>query len=117
MMKKKRKTKNSGVCNFYLQSNAKNSYSAKKNVTSLADLQFVKSKFFSIESIRQEDVAFAETLSMTLSQKIKVQYDCDITTKNKAVIKGVLFDIIKIDHAPEYRETYIYLSEVRRLEG
>lgn len=115
-MNKNRKAKNDGLCKFYLQSNAKNSYSAKENVKSESDLQFVKSKFYSIQNARQEDVAFAEAYSLTLNLKIKVHFDTQITTKLKAVIKDTLYDIAYVDHDYTNRETYIYLTEVRRLE-
>lgn len=117
MIKQKISSKNSGTVRFYLQSTASNSYGAKVNVKSLADMRFVKSKFYSVENTRQEDILFAESISAFLSMKIKTHLDKDIETKHKAVVDNTLFDIINVDHDYKNRDTYIYLQEVGKVEG
>ncbi|MCM1115681.1 MAG: hypothetical protein NC397_09315 [Clostridium sp.] len=117
MNNRRRKPKNSGIARFYVQNNSNPGFRAKINAKSLDDLKFIKSQFYSIETIRQEDIAFAEAITHTVSMKIRINIDETISPSYKAVVGNTLYDILKIDHDYYNRDSYIYLEEVVPLEG
>lgn len=115
-MIKNKRSKNNGLVRFYLQNNDNSSYRDKTNVKSLKGLDYIKSQFYSIETVRQEDNEFAETVSRKLSMKIKINIDLSLTSSCKCVLNNKIFDILKIDHDYYNRESYIYLEEVAVLD-
>lgn len=116
-MIKNKRSKNNGLVRFYLQNNDNSSYKDKSNVRSLKGLKYIKSQFYSVMSIRQEDMDFAEAATRTLSMKIKINLDEQLTTGHKCVLKNKIYDILKIDHDYSERDSYIYLEEVAELES
>ena len=116
-MIKNKRAKNDGLVRFYLQNNDNVSFRDKANVKSLKGLKFIKSRFYSVMSVRQEDVAFAESITRTVSKKIKINIDEALTSSHKCVIKNIIYDIVKLDHDYNERETYVYLEEVAVLES
>ncbi len=116
-MQKSKRAKNSGVARFYLQSNDNSSFRDKANVKSLKGLKFIKSQFYSIMAVRQEDIAFAESITRTVSKKIKINIDEALTSSHKCVINNIIYDIVKLDHDYNERESYVYLEEVAALES
>lgn len=115
-MIRNKRSKNGGLARFYLQNNDNASYRDKTNVKSLEGLNFIKSQYYSIENVRQQDIVFAESITRTLSMKIKINIDLTLTSGYKCVLNNRIFDILKIDHSYGDRESYIYLEEVAALD-
>lgn len=116
MRPKKRTSMNTGTVQFVKPKNLPTDFNEKKNVRSMADLQLLKTKFYSVEAIRQQDQTFAEQMGRSLTLKIKTVLDSELTPLIKAVIRNTLYDVISVDHDLVNRETYIYLEEVREIE-
>lgn len=116
MKPKKRTSMNSGIVQLVEPTKLPTDFNAKRNVRSMADLKLLKTKFYSVETIRQQDQIFAEQMGRSLTLKIKTVLDSDLTSLTKAIIGNTLYTIISVDHDVHNRESYLYLEEERKLE-
>ncbi len=117
MNSKKTSSFNDGFLYVFYQKDEKNSFSAKKNISSKNDMILKNSLFFKYESIRKEDFLFASNNGRKLTLKVKTQLVNGIDSSDKVMIGNTLFDIITIDPDTFNKELYFYLEEVRTIEG
>lgn len=106
-------TFNDGMVSIYREKDRKTDFSAKRNVTSLADMDFVVKLAYQESTKRQQDLEFAEQSGFKLSMKVKTRYVATVKNKLKAVIDGYLYDISYVDKAGQ--EMYLYLEGVRQI--
>lgn len=105
---------NDGVVQIFRQKDRKTDFGARRNVSTLDDLEFVVKLNFSTASKRQQDLEFAEQSGFQLALKVRTRYVPTVETKMKAVIDDYLYDISYLDR--DGREMFLYLESVRRLE-
>lgn len=88
---------NDGVVSIYREKDLKTEFGAKRNVTTLSDMDFMGKLDFKESSRRQQDLEFAEQSGFVLSYKVQTHYVQAVDNKCKAVINGLLYDIRYID--------------------
>lgn len=103
-----------GVVSIYREKDRKTDFNARRNPTTIEDMEFICKLNFMEASKRQQDVEFAEQSGFQLSLKVRTRYVPAVRSKMKAVIDGYLYDISYLDKAG--REMFLYLESVRRLE-
>lgn len=113
---KKQTSYNDGIVYIYSENLNETSFSAKKNVKTLDDLNFITKLFYSEESKRQQDIVFAESMDRKLTLKIKTPLSSKINSNHKAVIGDDLYDIFQLDPDKDNNELYFYLERVRKIE-
>lgn len=104
---------NDGMVFIYREKKKETSFAAKKNVSTLDDMDFVVKLAFEQCSKRQEDVEFAEQSGFSLSLKVKTRYLPSVKSKCKAVINDYLYDISYVDD--DRKDMWLYLEGVRSL--
>lgn len=104
---------NDGVLSIYRDKGVKTDFSARKNVQTLDDMDFIVKLNYEESSKRQQDMEFAEQLGFSLSLKVKTRWVPQVTSKMKVAINGYLYDIRYMDKSG--REMYLYLEGVREL--
>lgn len=105
---------NDGMVHIYREKKRHNDFSAKHNVTTTNDMDFIVKLAYEECSKREQDLTFAEQNDFTLSLKIKTRYVKNVDNKCKAVINDYLYDISHIDNSKT--EIFIYLQGVRQLD-
>lgn len=113
-MKNKFETFNDGVVKVYREKPRQTDFNAKRNVVTLADMDFIVKLDFKEMSRREQDLTFAEQNDFSLSLKIKTRFLKSVDNKCKAVIDGYLYDISHLDKTRT--ELFFYLSEVRKID-
>ena len=106
-------TFNDGVASVYRERERVTDFSAKRNVETLDDMDFIVKLAYQESSKRQQDLEFAEQSGFSLSMKIKTRYVPTVRNKMKVVISGMLYDIRYLDKSG--REMYLYLEGVRSI--
>ena len=101
---------NDGMVKIYRDRERKTDFGARKNVHTLGDMDFVVKLAFAEQSLRQQDLEFAEQRGFSLTYKIKTRLRREIDNKHKCVIGGYLYDIHFIDKTRT--EMYLYLEGV-----
>lgn len=114
MLNKKRKSLNHGCATVYVERTKKTDFNAKVNGKTLADFKKVGQTFFAIETMRQEDLAFAEALNKQLDLKISVPTAKEITAECLIFINGYMYDVYRADADILNGRTYLYLTGVRK---
>ena len=109
----KPKTFNDGVAYIYREKERVTDFKAKKNVTSLADMDFVVKLDYEGMSKREQDQEFASENGFSLSLKIRTRKVKGVDNKCKAVIGGYLYDVSYVDSGKG--GLYLYLEGVREL--
>lgn len=104
---------NDGVLSVYREKEIKTDFSARRNVQTLDDMDFIVKLNYEEASKRQQDMEFAEQLGFSLSLKVKTRWVPSVTSKMKAAINGYLYDIRYLDKSG--REMYLYLEGVREI--
>lgn len=112
-MKSKFSRFNDGVVSIYREKEKRSNFAAKENVSALDDMEFIAKLDFEESSKREQDLAFAEQNSFSLSLKIHTRYLKAIDNHCKAVIDGYLYDIKYVDKTRT--DQYIYLEGVKSL--
>lgn len=105
---------NDGVVQIFRQKDRKTDFGARRNASTLDDLEFVVKLNFSTASKRQQDLAFAEQSGFQLALKVRTRNVSNVESKMKAVIDDYLYDISYLDK--DGREMFLYLESVRKLE-
>lgn len=106
---------NDGVVNIYKEKERTTDFGAKRNATTLEDMEFVVRLDFQESSKRAQDLEFAEQSGFQLSMKIRTRFNSAVRTKMKAVINGYLFDISYIDISRTTQEMFLYMEGVREI--
>lgn len=114
-MKDKFSKYNDGFVRVYREKERQSDFSAKKNVSTLEDMDFIVRLDFEEMSKREQDLQFAEQNDFTLSMKIKTRFFKGVDNKCKAVIDGYLYDVSYIDKTKT--EMYFYLEGVRTIDS
>lgn len=117
MYKKKRTSFNDGVLQVVKQVNDNSSFNAQINALKIKDVNPIKRLCYSIETIRQQDLQFAQEMGSRLSLKVKTQLDDSVSTSQKVLIKNTLYDILQLDPDYKNREMYFYLEKERDLDA
>jgi len=89
-------TYNDGVVLIYREKDRKTDFNAKRNVSTLADMDFVCKLDYEEMSKREQDLEFAEQMGFSLSMKIKTRFVKAVDSKCKAVIDAVV-EMLSID--------------------
>lgn len=113
-MKPKFSRYNDGKVYIYREKERRTDFSAKRNVSTLDDMDFVIGLDFEESAKREEDQEFAAQHDFSLSLKIRTRYKKDVDSKCKAVIDGYLYDVSHIDK--NRVEMWLYLEEVKPID-
>lgn len=112
-MKPKFSRFNDGVASIYREKPKRTDFNAKKNVSSLEDMDFIVRLDFEEASRREQDLEFAERSGFSLTLKIKTRAVPGVDNMCKAVIDGYLYDVRYTDKTRT--EMWLYLEGVRKL--
>lgn len=104
---------NDGVVTIYREKERRTDFSAKKNVESVEDMEFIVKLAYEESSKREQDLAFAEQNDFTLSLKIRTRYFKGVDNKCKAVIDNYLYDVSYIDK--NKTEQWLYLEGIKAI--
>lgn len=114
MQKKTKFSKyNDGVVRIYREKERRSDFSAKRNVLTLEDMDFVVKLDFEESAKREQDMEFAEQQDFSLSLKIKTRFVNGVDNKCKAVIDGYLYDVSYMDK--NRSEMWLYLEQIRKV--
>ena len=113
MAKRKLSTYNDGVVHIYRERPRKTDFNAKRNVTTLEDMDPVVRLDYEEASRREEDMDFAERSGFSLTLKVRTRAVPGVDNTCKAVIDGHLYDVRYIDKSRT--EMWLYLEGVKRL--
>jgi len=108
-------TYNDGVVSIYREKARETDFSAKRNVATLDDMDFVVKLNFKELSKREQDLEFAQQNDFTLSMKIKSRLVKGVDNKCKAVIDGYLYDVSYTDKSRT--ELFLYLEGVKAIDS
>lgn len=116
MKKQKRFSKyNDGKVYIYKEKERYTDFSAKRNVSSKEDMDFIVKLDFEECSKREQDLEFASQNDFSLTLKIKTRLVKGVDNSHKAVIDGYLYDI---SHTDKNRtDMWLYLEGVRPLDS
>lgn len=114
MQKSKFSLYNDGVVYIYREKERRTDFSAKRNVSTVDDMDFVVKLDYEESAKREEDQEFAAQHDFSLSMKIRTRYIKDVDSKCKAVIDGYLYDVSHIDK--NRVEMWLYLEEVKPID-
>ena len=114
MQKSKFSRYNDGVVKIYREKEKRTDFSAKRNVSTLDDMDFVVKLDFEESAKREEDMEFASQNGFSLSLKIRTRYRKDVDNKCKAVIDGYLYDVTHVDKSRV--EMWLYLEGVKAID-
>lgn len=108
-------TFNDGVVSIYREKPRETDFNAKRNVSTLDDMDFIVKLNFKELSKREQDLEFAQQNDFTLSLKIKSRLVKGVDNKCKAVIDGYLYDVSFVDKSRT--ELFLYLEGVRTIDS
>lgn len=108
-------TFNDGVVSIYREKPRETDFSAKRNVSTLDDMDFIVKLNFKELSKREQDMEFAQQNDFTLSLKIKSRLVNGVDNKCKAVIDGYLYDVSFVDKSRT--ELFLYLEGVKAIDS
>lgn len=114
MPKRKLSTYNDGVVRIYRERPRKTEFGAKRNVSTVEDMDFVVRLDYEEASRREEDLEFAEKSGFSLTLKIKTRAVSGVDNKCKAVIDGYLYDVRYTDKTRT--EMWLYMEGVKALD-
>lgn len=114
MQKLKFSRYNDGVVKIYREKERRTDFSAKRNVATVDDMDFVIKLEFEESAKREEDQEFAAQHNFSLSLKIRTRYRKEVDNKCKAVIDGYLYDVSHVDK--NRVEMWLYLEGVKPID-
>lgn len=112
-MKNKFSRYNDGVVLIYRAKEKKTDFNAKRNVSTLDDMEFICKLDYEEMSKREQDLEFAEQMGFSLSMKVKTRFVKAVDNKCKAVIDGYLYDISHLDKSKT--ESFLYMEQIRKV--
>ena len=115
MQKIKFSTYNDGVVSIYREKERRTDFSAKHNVETLREMDFIVKLAFEEAAKREQDLEFAEQNGFSLTMKLKTRLHASVDNKCKAVIDNYLYDVSYIDK--NRTEMWLYLEGVRKLDS
>ena len=108
---------NDGVVSVYREKERRTDFSAKQNVSTLDNMDFIVKLAFEECAKREQDMDFAEQSGFSLTAKVKTRYVKGVDNKCKAVIDGYLYDVSHLDRDRRNGELYFYLEGVKQLDS
>lgn len=112
-MKNKFSTYNDGVVSIYREKKRETDFSAKQNVETTEDMEFIVKLAFEEASKREQDLEFANQNDFSLSLKIKTRLCKGVDNKCKAIIDNYLYDVSYMDK--DRKEMWLYLEGIKAL--
>ena len=112
-MKNKFSTYNDGVVSIFREKERETDFSAKKNVGTTEDMEFIVKLAFEEASKREQDLEFANQNDFSLSLKIKTRLCKGVDNKCKAIIDNYLYDVSYMDK--DRKEMWLYLEGIKAL--
>lgn len=106
---------NDGVVKLYREKERRTDFSAKRNVSTVDDMEFLVKLDYEESAKREEDMEFAAQHNFSLSLKIRTRYRKGINNKCKAVIDGYLYDVFHVDK--NRVEMWLYLEGVKPIDS
>lgn len=106
---------NDGVVSVYREKERRTDFSAKQNVSTLSNMDFIVKLAFEESAKREQDLEFAEQNDFTLSMKVRTRLVKGVDNKCKAVIDGYLYDVSYIDKSRT--EMWLYLEGVKPIDS
>lgn len=113
MQNKKFSKYNDGVVFIYRDKERMTDFNARRNATTLDDMEYIGKLDYEEMSKREQDLDFAEKMDFSLSMKIKTRFVRAVDNKCKAVIDGYLYDISYIDKSKT--EQFLYMEQIRKV--
>lgn len=113
-MKKTFNCYNDGVVMIYREKERRTDFSAKRNVSTADDMEFIAKLAYEESSKREQDLEFAAQHDFSLSLKIRTRCLRFVDNRCKAVVDGYLYDISHVDKNRE--EMWLYLEGIKPLE-
>ena len=104
---------NDGVVSIYRDKERMTDFNARRNATTLGDMDFIAKLDYEEMSKREQDLDFAEKMDFSLSMKVKTRFVKAVDNKCKAVIDGYLYDISYIDKSKT--EMFLYMEQIRKV--
>lgn len=104
----------SGVLGVYKAKPRKTDFGARRNIEKRSDMEFIGSVCYNVQTIRDQDFAFAERASFKLSLKVKCPRFDLVTPDCYVLIGETLFDISHLDKTKD--EMYLYMEEVGEID-
>jgi hypothetical protein len=115
MQKVKFSRYNDGMVTIYREKDRRTDFSAKRNVSTLDDMDYLVKLAFEESTKREQDLEFAEQHGFTLNMKVRTRMIAAVDHTCKAVIDGYLYDISYIDKNRE--EMWLYLEGVKKIDS
>lgn len=112
-MKNDFSTYNDGVVSIYREKERETDFSAKKNVETTEDMDFIVKLAYEECSKREQDLEFASQNDFSLSLKIKTRLCKCVDNKCKAIIDNYLYDVSYMDK--DRKEMWLYLEGIKAL--
>jgi hypothetical protein len=106
---------NDGVVSVYREKERRTDFSAKQNVSTLDNMDFIVKLAFEESAKREQDLEFAEQNDFTLSMKVRTRLVKGVDNKCKAVIDDYLYDVSYIDKSRT--EMWLYLEGVKPIDS
>jgi SPP1 family predicted phage head-tail adaptor len=113
MNRPKFKTYNDGVVRIYRAKEKKTDFNARRNVSTIDDLEFVARLDYEESARREQDFEFAEQNGFSLTLKINTRFVPGVDNKCKAIIDGYLYDIHMVDS--DRTDMWLYMEGVGKL--
>lgn len=112
-MKNKFSTYNDGVVSIYREKERVTDFSARQNVETIDNMDFVVKLAYEESYKREQDFEFANQNDFSLSMKVRTRYLKSVDNKCKAVIDGYLYDVSHVDK--DRKEMWLYLEGIKEL--
>ena len=109
--KKQLRTYKDGFISLFRERERASDFSAKQNVETASDMDFIVTLAYQECSKREKDLEFAEQRDFSLSMKVKTRIYQAADNKCKAVIDGYLYDVSYLDK--DKHEMYLYLEGIK----
>lgn len=106
---------NDGKVSIYREKKRETDFSAKRNVGSTEDMDFIVKLDFEESTKREQDLEFAEQRGFSLSLKVRTRLFPDVDNKCKAVVDGYLYDIFSVDKSRT--EMWLFMEGVKKLNA
>ena len=113
MQKNKFSRFNDGVVSIYRDKERMTDFNARRNATTLDDMDFIAKLDYEEMSKREQDLDFAEKMDFSLSMKVKTRFVKSVDNKCKAVIDGYLYYISYLDKTKT--EMFLYMEQIRKV--
>lgn len=113
-MKPKFSKYNDGVVSIYREKERRTDFSAKQNISTLDNMEFIVKLAFEESTKREQDMEFAEQNDFTLSTKIRTRFVKNVDNKCCCIIDSYLYNIVYVDK--NRTEMWLFLEGVKAIK-